>query len=687
MYRQMSRGNTEPEKVEVCGSMPYRKLAVRNVKRQMRSYLIYFMTVALTVAFMFAMNNIIYGSELQEKARRSQDLASLLQGLTVFISFVVAFVLSYATSFMLKLRKREFGTYLTLGMTRRDILKIFLGETVLICMAALAAGIFLGLFVYQCFMAVMMKLLDAAFTFSPYSMQGLVRTIVLVAGLFLVSAAGSAVYLKRVRIYSLIHGEKKVERAVRHPFLWALLVLLFLAGLLYSGFQFYGEILHTIETGSSDISGVVSCIGIFTVSLVMFHIAFARGGISFLQKSRHFAARGTNTFVLRQLSSSLGSNSVMLGVLASLLAFAVIGANLSFIQKNVEEEELRRDFPYDIIYTGRLEGDGFAQGTEGPSMEEAEQLLRNYLDIKEKHSYTLYTDGGHTFYQHVDWGMDWDVGTGPHDSYMTLSDFNAYIAPLGYEPVKLEHEFFVLAGDVSWKQVDWSEIKVVRNGETYHWTEAPKQEYRIFNYLLFVVVVPDEAVQGMTAEQEIVSYELEPGSFDDRSIAAAEQAVTYSVYTEYMGERFEERQCDYFFRESSKQERNEQMAVFVVGALYLAAVFLLMAMAILALKTLSQIGEDRKRYQILMRLGVGRREQSRALFWQTFTFFLVPFLIPVFLCIPTAVIGGQILELCDMGNLTGTLYTISGSVAGVMTIVYILHYLAAYLIAKREVIG
>ena len=227
----------------------------------------------------------------------------------------------------------------------------------------------------------------------------------------------------------------------------------------------------------------------------------------------------------------------------------------------------------------------------------------------------------------------------------------------------------------------------MRNGETYHWTEAPKQEYRIFNYLLFVVIVPDEAVQGMTAEQEIVSYELEPGSFDDRSIAAAEQAVTYSVYTEYMGERFEERRCDYFFRESSKQERNEQMAVFVVGALYLAAVFLLMAMAILALKTLSQIGEDRKRYQILMRLGVGKREQSRALFWQTFTFFLVPFLIPVILCIPTALIGARLLDLCDMGNLTGMLYTVAGSIAGVMTIVYVLYYLATYLIAKREVIG
>ena len=148
MYRKKDGRDGEVQKTDDYASMPYWKLALRNVKRQMSSYLIYFMTVAFTVAFLFAMNNIIYGNELQEKAKSSENLTSLLQGLTVFISFVVAFVLSYATSFMLKLRKREFGTYLTLGMTRRDILKIFLGETVLICMAALGAGIFLGLFVY-----------------------------------------------------------------------------------------------------------------------------------------------------------------------------------------------------------------------------------------------------------------------------------------------------------------------------------------------------------------------------------------------------------------------------------------------------------------------------------------------------------------------------------------------------------
>ena len=102
------------------------KLAVRNVKRQFTNYLIYFMTVAFTVALLFAVNNVLYSDALLLLLNGESDLRTILTWLVALVGLVVAFVLSYATSFMLKLRRREFGTYLTLGMQRGDILRIFL---------------------------------------------------------------------------------------------------------------------------------------------------------------------------------------------------------------------------------------------------------------------------------------------------------------------------------------------------------------------------------------------------------------------------------------------------------------------------------------------------------------------------------------------------------------------------------
>ena len=142
------------------------KLALRNVKRQVGNYLIYFMTVAFTVAMLFSISNIIFSDSLLRFTAVNKEIYGALIGVVIFISAIVAFVLSYATSFMLKLRKREFGTYLTLGMTRRNILIIFLSETSIIGLLALGMGLVIGLFIYQGLSALMMRLLEMKFTLS-----------------------------------------------------------------------------------------------------------------------------------------------------------------------------------------------------------------------------------------------------------------------------------------------------------------------------------------------------------------------------------------------------------------------------------------------------------------------------------------------------------------------------------------
>ena len=88
----------------------FAKLAIRNVRRQIGNYLIYFITVSLTVALMFAVNNALFNQQVLAIANAMREFQAGLIAITVLVSLIVAFVLGYATSFMLKLRKREFGT-------------------------------------------------------------------------------------------------------------------------------------------------------------------------------------------------------------------------------------------------------------------------------------------------------------------------------------------------------------------------------------------------------------------------------------------------------------------------------------------------------------------------------------------------------------------------------------------------
>ena len=198
------------------------RLALRNIKRQAKNALIYFLTISFIVALLFSACNMIFSESILVLASAGQFRGGLI-GLIALISAIVAFVLSYATSFLLKLRKREFGTYLILGMTRKNISVLFLSEITAICLGALALGLPLGLFVYQGLSAVAMRILDMQFILAAYSAKGLALSICLIAGIFLLASLTSWIYLQRVSIYDLLHGDQKEEKPVQHSALWAAL--------------------------------------------------------------------------------------------------------------------------------------------------------------------------------------------------------------------------------------------------------------------------------------------------------------------------------------------------------------------------------------------------------------------------------------------------------------------------------
>ena len=141
------------------------KLAFRNVKRQFSSYAIYFITVTLTITMIFAVNNIIQSDIMSSLLVAYFDgVKDILTGLTGLLALIMAFVLGYATNFLLKKRKKEFALYLVMGMNRRNIIGIFMFETALTFIFALGAGILLGLLLYQALMGIFTSYMELEYT-------------------------------------------------------------------------------------------------------------------------------------------------------------------------------------------------------------------------------------------------------------------------------------------------------------------------------------------------------------------------------------------------------------------------------------------------------------------------------------------------------------------------------------------
>lgn len=115
----------------------YLKLALRNIRRSVRDYAVYFITLLFGVAVFYAFNSI--GSQqilfdMETSASRSVfDSTTYILGMfSVVVACVLGFLILYANQFLIRRRKREFGTYLVLGMTPGHVSRIVLYETVLV---------------------------------------------------------------------------------------------------------------------------------------------------------------------------------------------------------------------------------------------------------------------------------------------------------------------------------------------------------------------------------------------------------------------------------------------------------------------------------------------------------------------------------------------------------------------------
>lgn len=122
----------------------YIKLAIQNMKKSIRNYVIYFVTITLTAAMMYSFLALGFSKEVLTMSENISMLTSGILGMSVLVALIASFVISYAIRFMLEERKKEFATYELLGMETSNIQKLFFIENGVIGMAAFFIGTFLG---------------------------------------------------------------------------------------------------------------------------------------------------------------------------------------------------------------------------------------------------------------------------------------------------------------------------------------------------------------------------------------------------------------------------------------------------------------------------------------------------------------------------------------------------------------
>ena len=98
------------------------KLSFRNMKKSIKDFAIYFLTLVLGVAIFYMFNSLDSQEAMMQVSNSTKGLIQLMiqmMGMvSVFVAVILGLLIVYANNFLINRRKKEFGIYMILGMRK-----------------------------------------------------------------------------------------------------------------------------------------------------------------------------------------------------------------------------------------------------------------------------------------------------------------------------------------------------------------------------------------------------------------------------------------------------------------------------------------------------------------------------------------------------------------------------------------
>lgn len=139
-------------------------LAVRNIKRNFKRYVMYFFSLCFSVFTAYTFFALMENELVSNAFTYDDRYRALLLAFGIIIMVFVMFFLISSNNSFIKARKKEISTYSLFGMTNRKIGRLLFMETMIVGLTALALGIGIGIFFSKLIAMILLDISLASFT-------------------------------------------------------------------------------------------------------------------------------------------------------------------------------------------------------------------------------------------------------------------------------------------------------------------------------------------------------------------------------------------------------------------------------------------------------------------------------------------------------------------------------------------
>lgn len=594
-----------------------------------------------------------------------QQILSL--GIYVITVFAVIF-LFYTNSFLIKRRKREFGLFNILGMEKKHLSIVIALESMIVFLVSMVLGIGIGILLDKAFYLLIAKMLNASIALGFYiSYQSIVNSIILFFIIFLLMYVFSLIQINLSNPIELLHGDQHGEKEPKTKWLLALI------GLICLGTGYYMSV---------SIQDPVTAFAFFMVAVILVvigtYMLFTAGSIVILKllrknkryyyKTNHFISVSNMIYRMKQNAVGLGNICILSTMVLVMLSTTIslwVGMN------DIIETRFPRDITVSINSVDSNQAlytiDDMNYAIEQAGIQTEDELVYRTLSVSAFNQGNTYTFGNENMSLQ-------DISNVVVLYFITLDDYNR---TEGTNVSLAPDEVLVFP---SGKQFDHKTIDIASNtfkvkgildsikADSNYSANLQNSMFVVVDSMdtLFMIDDFQKQAYGDNASYIHTSYDFNLSKSEEMSVKEATDALiaNYPGDTTYM-------MVD--TQEGNYEDLLSLYASFLFIGIFLSFLFIMATVLIMYYKQITEGYEDKKRFEIMQKVGLDKREVKKTINSQVLTVFFLPLVVAAIHIVFAFPMIEKMLRLLYLDNTN--LYIMTTVICfGVFALVYVLIY-------------
>lgn len=595
--------------------MTLSRLSLRNAKRQTGDYLIYFTTIVLAAALLYAFNGLTFSSELLALSKLMEMLPMMIVLASIVVVCIFGWLVSYATGFMLSCRSRELGTYILIGLEQREVAHLFFLENLVVGGFAFILGLFFGNLLYQMLRAILLALFSCPYHFTlAFSLKAAGLTFAYFALIYLLALLKSRRRIRKMKIYDLIYFDRQNEHIVvkSSKSRQRLFIFSIILGII-------GTILLLMQNALIGILGA-GCIILF---LYIFFLTFASGVPAFFDRKPFRKYQKQNLLIYRTLTAKIGTMGIVMATISLLFTATLISQGTGLIFWGLFNGRATANACFDL-YTDSERPDGI------PS--EYLDYIEQNIPVKQSLLYHIYQRDSNEFITYLQENANY-YPYNQKDMVISYSDYQILRSIAGYPSVTLEPGQYLIHCQHYLKDTLKNHQTSIRFGDTILslagiYTEHFMQNnYTTGNGHGFILVVPDDVVTMLNTHHFAYAAKT-------TIPVSEEQYEILDTMRDQLCENVNEFYDSLHTKANEKAQVASMTAVSIFPLFFLALALTMTAATILTIQQLGECRHYQTQYRLLQKLGMDRREMAKTLRTQFSIYYTLPAVLPLFISIP-----------------------------------------------------